>query len=242
MAYLQEQSIFFRLPLEIREEVYQYCRGFYAEMFKDSFRKDRDGDYTTLFRDDVGGRPALLQSCRRIKDEAEPWIYRRIDIKFTEDIDVRWLTIGPVGKFDMGHVRTITLDFEDVMSRPTELLDLMEYFIDHAPRLQRLEVEWEEMVHCPMPVIGTIFEDTVEPWFPIFAKAKSLKTLKLDGLTRQWAAVLEEVLRRHNQEVKLELTVYEKEDSIWADWWDDSDDSELEDLMNTFSHGISLQG
>ncbi|KAI1136879.1 hypothetical protein F5Y05DRAFT_414599 [Hypoxylon sp. FL0543] len=216
MAYYQEQSIFFRLPLELREKIYEYCRPFYMGEVGVGF-PSTSTDYGTLLQRRVSDTPALLQSCKRIGEEAKRWLKRHIHIEYNEHDNNVWLHLHVVGKPDLERVENLTLTFWDVVTRPTLLLNVVEHIFDHAPRLLQLEITWDEMAYCPLGGVISL-EDNIEPWIPILAKAKQLKTLKLKGVKQEWAAAIEERFGQHNPDVKLDCELYDMKTSLWATW------------------------
>ncbi|KAI0838825.1 hypothetical protein F5Y06DRAFT_295981 [Hypoxylon sp. FL0890] len=218
MASSREQSIFFRLPAELREQVYQYCEDFYMGQMEVDFPRNATG-FGTLLQRRVSNTPALLQSCKKIKEEAEQWMYRHIHIEYSDDSSnsIVWMHVHAIGKPDLGLIRKLTLNFEDLVERPNLILNVIEHIFDRAPMLQLLEITWGEMVHCPLPRVISL-EDNIGSWFPILAKAKQLQTLKLKGAKQEWATAVEEHLGQHNPEVRLEVELFDMETSLWASW------------------------
>ncbi|OTA57638.1 hypothetical protein K449DRAFT_449855 [Hypoxylon sp. EC38] len=224
MTYWQDQSIFFRLPLELRAEVYQYCQSYYMERSEVAlfpYCMGADRDVNRFLQRRVSDLPGLLQTCKRIKKEAVEWLSRHIHIKFSDYScwRVTWMYFYAVGSPDLSRVRMLTLSFEDLSRRPTVLLEIIEHIVAHAPKLQLLEITWQEMVYYPLWEFIE-FEDwnSMEPWFPILAKARNLKTLRLKGILRQWAAAFEEYVKQRKPEVELDVELYDPMTSAWANW------------------------
>ncbi|KAI2472766.1 hypothetical protein F4781DRAFT_320477 [Annulohypoxylon bovei var. microspora] len=216
MAALQHESPFFRLPLELREEIYKYCQLFYTKRTQLVFNKRHD-KFGTLLQRHSSGTPALLLSCKRIKAEAERRIHRNIQIIFGDHSGngVYWLDVLAVSKPKLNRVRELTVIFEDLMNKPVLVLRAVKHIIKHAPDLRVLEITWEDMVHWPLtPVIS--LEKNIVPWFSILAKAKSLRKLKLNGVTQEWATAVEENLRQKGRNVKMEVELIDVE-AAWGD-------------------------
>ncbi|KAI1370676.1 hypothetical protein F4677DRAFT_347520 [Hypoxylon crocopeplum] len=214
MAHYQSQSIFFRLPQELRVQVYQYCQELYMAERKTVFHRSCT-EFDTMLKYRFTDIPALLMSCKRIKEEAEPWMHRHIDFEFSDNtgMDIVVMYNRAVGKIDLQWVRLLTLNFEDLVVKPTLTLSMMEHIVDHAPRLRALEIAWDDMVFYPLAKIISL-EENIEPWFLIWAKAKGLKRLKLKGVTKEWAEAAEKELERQNKGVKLEIELYKPK--VWA--------------------------
>ncbi|KAI0139983.1 hypothetical protein F4776DRAFT_614928 [Hypoxylon sp. NC0597] len=218
MTCYQNQSIFFRLPLELREEVYQHCQDFYMGCKELKFEGD-SMDANKELQCQISCLPELLLTCKRIREEAEQWLYRDIDITYRDCgwWDCVWMYIYAVGKPDLSRVRMLTLSIEDALEKPILMFQMAEHIIDHAPGLQILEIEWHEMVYCPAGGVIEL-EDNIEPWFPILVKARNLRTLSLIKIRREWIAAVKKYLKKYKPEVKLEVEPYDVRTSRWARW------------------------
>ncbi|XXG98828.1 hypothetical protein Hte_005158 [Hypoxylon texense] len=132
----QDHSIFFRVPLELRQKVYQNCQPFYMRYEMRLASKDAT-DVSELLPFGHKTTPALFRSCKRIKEEAEQWIKQHIHIQHStsgyEILDIR--TAG-IAQFE--RVRKLTLESHDFDCQPNMTFILAEPIIDHALPLQTL--------------------------------------------------------------------------------------------------------
>ncbi|KAI2621814.1 hypothetical protein GGR54DRAFT_599921 [Hypoxylon sp. NC1633] len=218
MAHSQDQSIFFRLPLELREQVYQFCQPWYMVPTRFQFSQ-YDKGIGGLLDHSSSGSSALLRTCKKIKSEAEPWIHQQLAI--TCGRGTEWDTIGlciqDAGTVNLRMIKKVTMVFEILVGEPSVILDMMEHLVDRAPKLQALEITWGEAMFCPI-LKPISFEKNIKPWFPILAKAGKLKTLKLRRVARTWTTAIEDNVKQHNPEVNLEMEVFDIKKSMWCKW------------------------
>lgn len=207
LAHTQDQSIFFQLPLELRQEVYQSCQLFYMGHNKRLAHKSST-NLTGMLPCGPKPGPALLQSCKRIREEAEQWMKHHIHIQYCTTASYERLDIRTVGIAQLRWVRKLTLESDGLGHRPNMMFRLTEHIIDHSPRLQILEIRWRKLVYSQICHGVISFENVIKPWLPIVSKAKSLKILRLDGAQQKWATAFRNELERQNPGVKLDVKLY----------------------------------
>ncbi|KAI0380687.1 hypothetical protein F5Y04DRAFT_281712 [Hypomontagnella monticulosa] len=227
MAYYQQQSCFFRLPLELRDEIYtDVCQHAYDSMKGVLLRDIEVPDYRSLLRHDFSGKPALLLTCKRVEEEANRCMNQDISIVCRDYFHCEGcslcrsepdnadgvqghLLVRAIGKIDSRRIKRVSLacvqSFCSYRGEPRTLLDLLEHIINTAPTFRELTLRWNQDFHGPF--YSTTLRDTtlVNGWFPILAKAKNLKTLTLSGVERERTGTFVKDLAEQNPDLRVQF-------------------------------------
>lgn len=187
-------------------------------------------DISRMFRLLFAGKPAFLLTCKRVKEEAEPWMHQDISIAYQDYIlcprcpilyraypqscpvhrrEEEHMLVRAVGRIKPRWVKQISLTFlYDIMryvDQPTMVLNLMERVVENAPILREITLRWHRNGRALSGGPNPWDADLVRPWLPILVRAKSLKTLTLSGVEKELVEAFVEDLGKHNPNLTVEF-------------------------------------